>query len=180
MNRQDVAALAFRLVGLWCLSMAFGMLPTVFSVFVAWDSNHPWAFLGMAATGFASLVLLLATAGVLFFLAPRLSTWIFPEAGEPLSVQANATDVQAAAFAVLGLFFLISPLPRLGSQVGVIWFRILHSTTPMGIGGVLSSATSLLGVLLEMTLGAVLFFRARHLAAWWERIHPLGTTDDRA
>jgi hypothetical protein len=113
--------------------------------------------------------ILLVTTGVLLIVKRfRLAEWISREAYEGPPEQ-SSQQLPALAFAILGLYLVVSNLPSLGSLAGqLINFRAMGNFQDF-LPAFRTSLGYYIGTLAEFVVGGYLFINARDVGRWWQR-----------
>jgi hypothetical protein len=152
MNQRQLASVLFAVLGIF---MAFGRLPDL--ILHAAIVMHPdpalvdsTASVSPRAISVFAIIAILVVVAVsvgLIALRDRLARRLFA----PAPVLAATAEFQAVAFSVLGVFFVLNSIPRIG------W--------PGGVG---------LASVVQALLGIGLFLGAHSLAAIWARLRPPG------
>jgi len=167
MNVKDMAALAFVVLGiialLYSVSLLQGLL--MFPFFQDEFEGKAWA-VGLA---WAFPFLLVVASGV-FLIVKRswLAAWISREAYKGPSEE-SSEQIPALAFAILGLYLVVSNLPSLGSLAGqLINLRAMESFQNF-LPTFRTNLGHYLGTLAEFVVGGYLFINARDAGRWWRR-----------
>ena len=153
MNQRQLASVLFAALGVF---MAASRIPDLFIhsallapfVIAHEDAGAPIDQRSFAVVGLLGAFLAVGLGFALVVLRDRLAQRLFPASSGPLA----SREFQAVAFSVLGLFFAVQGLARLG------WAR------PFDWAG----AT-------ELALGVGLFFGARGLARVWSMARSAGS-----
>ncbi len=167
MKFRDLAVVAFVVLGiialLYSVSLLQGLL--MFPFFQDEFEGKPWA-VGLAW----AFPFLLVVAGGVFLLVKRswLAAWISHEGHEGPSEE-SSEQLPALAFAILGLYLVVSNLPSLGSLAGqLIILRAMENFQDF-LPAFRTNLGHYLGTLAEFVVGGYLFINARDVGRWWRR-----------
>lgn len=182
MSRNDIANLAFKITGLYCLIQFLSQLHTVITMVVSVLSflsmgNVPgtpglsqtswWVVAGLSGIP----VLLL---GVLSYqLIARSRKWaslVFPTE-QPESNPTSVLAVHALAFSIVGVFVLADSLPEMARNV--VWIG-LYTAGVAGGGVQWEGWVGMITPAVKLALGLLLLFRAHYLVRWWSRLRYAG------
>ncbi len=167
MNVKGLAVVAFVVLGiialLYSISLLQGLLmfPSFQDEFEgkAWAVGLAWAF---------SFLLVVASGIFLIVKRSRLAAWISYECYEGASEE-SSEQLPALAFAILGLYLVVSTLPSLGSLAGqLINLRAMESFQDF-LPAFRTNLGHYLGTLAEFVVGGYLFINARDVGRWWRR-----------
>lgn len=170
MSRNDIANLAFKITGLYCLIQGIPFVRWALDA-RAWASTV-WDYESWIVT-LAMVVPLGLTMALGFYLlkqSRRLSEKMFPSPA-PDPVPTDAGSVQAMAFSVVGLFAVVSALPNLVGALLGIWLRWGDVQAKLGF---YDEAAFVIPWLLQLALGVTLFVGAQRLAWFWRRLRLTG------
>lgn len=167
MNSKHLAAVAFAVLGLAALLssvpilqglMMFPFYPDV------WDGKT----FAMLLTWLFPLAVLV-TAGVFLIVKRfRLAAWVVFDSNEIDSERAWK-ELPDLAFAVLGLYLVISSLPSLGSLAGQVVNLKAAPSLQESLPTLRASLGFFLGTLAKFVIGGYLFINAREVGGWWRR-----------
>ena len=167
MKVRDLAALAFVVLGiialLYSVSMLQGLLmfPYIQDEFEgkAWVVGLAWFF---------PFLLMVASGVFLIVKRSRLAAWISYEDYDGPSKE-SSEQLPALAFAILGLYLVVSTLPSLGSLAGqLINLRAMESFQDF-LPAFRTNLGQYLGTLAEFVVGGYLFINARDVGRWRRR-----------
>lgn len=180
------ATLALRLGAVYCFVMA---LPGVARVTMA-----PLMLLSLALgesgsigeLGWGVATVLVSIVDPVVFIVAGLLLLVFSQpwgrrlsAGLPDSSvsSASSADFAGIAFAAVGVLVFALAVPGVFNRVVyLISLSSMDATTIPGLAREMSQArTGLVGAVLQLILGAGLFFGARRLAAFWRFLRTAGT-----
>ncbi len=186
MNKRDVAYVAVKIFGLYCLLQAIYKFSVGLAAVLARPSYRTNLMVADALGGLASSLI---PAVVLFALALFLivrADWIAemlipPSYPERVGATLTAFDLKAIAFSVVGLVVLVWAAPEL---VTLIMFEIrkLQMPMPSKFSGDSTDAlrifslSTLASTLTKVVLGLVLFLYGERLARFAKSSPPTPTT----
>lgn len=169
MNIRVLASVTFVMLGCVALYSSILMIHGLLSIPGYADEYEGNLFLIIVA--FAFPMVLLVTGGVaLITQRDRLASWAAGDQGkEEEGEEADPGQLPELAFALLGLYLVISTLPSLGSlAVSLIDFREwedFESAVPV----FRSNLGHYAGTLVQFAVGGYLFLYARSIGRWWRR-----------
>jgi hypothetical protein len=160
-----MASVAFTILGCFALYSAVFMLQGLMSI-----PGYPEEYQGnliLIAVAAAFPLLLLVTGGVaLISQRDRLASWVVPHSGEE---EAETGQLPELAFALLGLYLVMTTLPSLGSlAVSLIDFRGWEDSENFE-HVFRSNLGHYAGTLAQFVGGGCLFLYARSIGSWWRR-----------
>ena len=177
MKKEDLTVILLRLLGIYCLTMAIPMFSSVGIYLYSMTQN-------MDQMNYLSalFVSLLPGVGVLVFgigllrWAPLLAKWITPgESQETLSLNYQSQDIQAMAFAVVGVIVIVMALPNLAHSIMVFLSATKTSSYPFKTSPLSEYWYRFGGQALRILLGLWLFFGAGGLSRFWHRLRTAGS-----
>ncbi|MCD4750278.1 MAG: zf-TFIIB domain-containing protein [Thermoanaerobaculales bacterium] len=125
----------------------------------AWAVGLAWTF---------PLFLMVASGVFLIVKRSRLAAWISHDIYEDPSEE-SSKQLPALAFAILGLYLVVSTIPSLGSLAGqLINLRAMENSQDF-LPAFRTNLGHYLGTLAEFVVGGYLFINARDVARWWRR-----------
>jgi hypothetical protein len=165
MNIRVLASVAFTILGCFALYSAVFVLQGLLSI-----PGYPEEYQGnliLIVVAAAFPLLLLVTGGIaLITQRDRLASWVVPDSGVD---QAEPGELPELAFALLGLYLVISTLPSLGSlAVSLIDFRSWQDAENFE-HVFRSNLGHYAGTLAQFVAGGCLFLYARSIGSWWRR-----------
>lgn len=170
-TRGDIAALAVRLFGIYLLLQALPL--AAYIVTDALQISRAWRRLDSGFALYAIYLMVFAGVGTwLVVKATRVAMWLLPKAtGNPSipAISGSAHDMQAVALSIVGLYLALSAFPDLAA----IFARYANSDREMLPGLIKAGA--------QLIAGLTLFFRAKRVSAYWQRIgmaRPPSADDD--
>jgi hypothetical protein len=167
-KNEDLAVLGVRLLGLYALIYAareFGHL----AVLARGNWGGSWSP-GISALLALPALSLLAIALVLLFRADRIGLAFAPpaEAAPASPAPADSETLQTMLLATVGLVLVVTALPWIFQSVVSLIIAEREDFGPeMSMHW---TRMQVLGRTTQIVLGAVLFSRARPVAAWWHRV----------
>jgi uncharacterized membrane protein len=174
MSKREIAALALRLLGIYCLVTA---LPYISALGVPFGTGLPLqervgAILGVYVP-FGTWIIV----GLLLLVyAHHLGRWLVSgESEQPLSERWTSRQIQAIAFSVAGIYLLAVSLPDLCMfVVQAIAAYIAVSGMPKAqVQAVMQQqGAHVIASLLRTALGLWLFLGAKGWSNLWHRLHP--------
>jgi hypothetical protein len=167
MNIRVMASVAFAILGAVALYSSILMIQGLLSIPAYADEYEGNHFLIIVA--FAFPLLLMVTGGIaLITQRDRLATWVAGDSGEE-GEESEPGQLPELAFALLGLYLVISTLPSLGSlAVSLIDFRGWEDFES-GVPVFRSNLGHYAGTLAQFVAGGCLFLYARTIGSWWRR-----------
>ena len=164
-NIRALASVAFTILGCVALYSAVFMIQGLMSI-----PAYPEEYQGnlvQIVLAFGFPLVLLVTGGIaLITQRDRLARWVAHEAGDE---HADSGELADLAFAVLGLYLVITTLPSLGSlAVSAIDFRGWEEAENYA-HVFRSNLGHYAGTLAQFVVGGCLFLYARPIGAWWRR-----------
>lgn len=179
MNRQDIATLAFRILGIFMLMQHLYLFLGIFGTFA--DVLSLPVDLSNVVHGIFMLVYFAVgpiVALACIFKSRQLARWTFPEEGQEIASELTASAAQELAFAVVGIWLAFGGLASFTRGIANIW---AYSSMYPDTGGPIRTAGGLTqhlaGPVVEIALGAFLFFRYKDVIAFWQRWRRTGSTD---
>ena len=170
MKSKNLAALAFAILGIFTLGSSVSILQGLLTIpFFAQEFEGKIAGLVLA---YLFPFVLMVTAGVYLIVKRyRLAAWVVFDAQDGESEQ-SCTELPDLAFAILGLYLVVSTLPSLGSLAGqLINLRAMESFQDF-MPAFRANVGQYLGTLAKLLIGGYLFLYARDVASWWRRRGP--------
>jgi hypothetical protein len=167
MNIRVLASVAFTILGCVALYSAVLMLQGLLSIPAYMEEYQGNLFVIVVAIAFP-LVLMVTGGFALISQRDRLATSVVGEMDEEVG-EADSAHIAALAFALLGLYLVITTLPSLGSlAVSAIDYRGWEDT--QNYEHVFrSNLGHYAGTLAQFVAGGCLFLYARPIASWWRR-----------
>ena len=175
MKLQDLAFLGCRLLALYWGVMAIHWIGGFAAAWAAWDSSSVTSrtdMLSLASQNTALLSLHILIALALWFGARRFARFMAPDTGAPKeSGGITLVEVQAAAFAAVGLLIVLTSLPE---AVSVLYQ--LHRESELRFQSEMSwdAQFNRLELIIRLVLGVLLFFGARGLSGLLVRLRKAG------
>lgn len=169
MNRQDIANLTFKVVGLYCIIQAVSLLGWIAAMmqFPEAALERPSVLFSLVSPG------LLGGLGAGLWLGSRkLAARVFPQADSP-SPPTRILAIHALVFSVVGLFIIANSLPQVLGVV--IHFTIAWQETLQL--GYLELIRPLTEPLFQLIIGVVLFLGSHRLVRVWSRLRYAGIRD---
>ncbi len=187
MSRQDVANLAFKITGLYCLIKAIPHLGYLLDIQVryfqgqmsttAWP-HGPWLLTLVMLT---SPGLLVALGVLLITQSQRLAQRVFKTADSPSS-SARILAAHALVFSAVGLYIVVDGFPD--AVAGVIGIAVSWKQLLAPAGSWInqpniweSLGRQLLAPILKLILGVGLFLGSHGLVRIWSRLRSAGIRD---
>ncbi len=174
MSKREIAALAVRLLGIYCLVQS---LPYIQGLVWSFSAEVPFSH-GLAVALQALLPAALLMAGGVFLLlrADRVGVFVGGnEPDQPVTQAWSTHQVQSIAFSAVGAYLLAVSLPDLCMLVvQAIYAHIATSGMPQAQVQVLirQQGARVLESLLRTALGLWLFLGAKGWSNLWHRLHP--------
>jgi len=179
MTQRELASVALKLLGVYAVLQAIFYLEAEvgFGFFLNKTVLNQTDFGAPAAAGLLILGFIpCITAGAIGALLIVRTQWfarrLFRDDRElDLSSTLSSEDVQAVAFAVVGVLVLLLAIPRTTEVLSQI-----TSMLQIGWSGVrdmqmlFQTYVTTFGVFAQVTLGVLLFFKAQGLAHFWHRL----------
>lgn len=167
MNIRVLASVAFTILGCVALYSAVFLLQGLLAIPAYQEEYRGNLMLITVAMAFP--LLLVVTGGIaLITQRDRLAAWVVTESDERVD-EAESGQLPELAFALLGLYLVISTLPSLGSlAVSAIDYRGWEDTTQFE-HVFRSNLGHYAGTLAQFVAGGCLFLYARSIGSWWRR-----------
>jgi hypothetical protein len=176
MNKREVAALAVRLLGIYCMLQGLLFVPLVIWHFRTGDMlgpQGPFAWLSYLVP----TVLFPLVGLILLLRADRFARRMVGDTAEPSPTGPwTSRDVLAVALAVVGAYLAAMALPQLAGQIVTVVESISGIATRSGRSPremQILEVTSLLQIALRLALGIYIFVAAPRLSDLWHRVRQL-------
>jgi hypothetical protein len=173
MKKIDITIIALRLIGVYCLIESVIVLERfTFILGGSTKGDDPFIistvlsiFIPAVVLIFIGLLLLLKTGWLAERLTPKPSN-------EQISVQWKSEEIQSILFSVFGIFIFSAAIPRVFWAIGqlITAGQVLYPTTSLVPRIIRDTWLALTGGVIQLVVGAALFFQARTLSAWWHRL----------
>lgn len=159
---KNLTIIGLRLLAIWVFLKALNYLQFL-PVCLSNSYNSQGSIgIGMLIVFF----LFLASAGILFFKAPFLSTKITSNSESMSLERINYEKLASILFAAIGLLIFFVGLETLFNSVGTVYNQ--RVTSPQNPNQLLSDIrTILFGGGVQMIIGLVLFIGGKKVANWW-------------
>lgn len=171
MTTRSFASLAFKLLGTYALVMSVAGLRQFATALYSFPRSQPGLTVGTYKVMLLLPLLPALVFGIILIAKSSVfARWSVSTEGEVEAVVPAVRTMQSLAFSVLGVFFFIFGVVRL---VGVI--AILMTTSPVkpsvfgSVMGFPSHWPQLAEGLVQLAMGAFLFFGAGSLSKSWQR-----------
>jgi hypothetical protein len=167
MNIRVLASVAFTILGCVALYSAVFLFQG-FLALPAYQEEYQGNLM-LITVAMAFPLVLVVTGGIaLITQRDRLAAWIVSESDEE-RVAADSQQIPELAFALLGLYLVITTLPALGSlAVSAIEFRGWEDAEQFDYV-FRSNLGHYAGTLAQFVAGGCLFLYARNIGSWWRR-----------
>jgi hypothetical protein len=162
----QLAALLIKILAIYLFAQCVALIPILVGAVVATlvqGQRFRYQDILISSTYYVGVLL----AGVLLLWnANRIARRVTPPSADAgPQDRINGREAQAIAFSALGIYFLVSALPRLLNDIVVV------ATNPTWRGaGFVEYLQTFISPIVQTVLGLVLFLRARGLALLWHRI----------
>jgi hypothetical protein len=167
MSMRILASVAFTILGCVALYSAVLMLQGLLSIPAYMEEYQGNLLIIVVAIAFP-LVLMVTGGLALILQRDRLATSVVGEADEGVG-EIDSAQIPELAFALLGLYLVITTLPSLGSlAVSAIDYRGWEDTAQFE-HVFRSNLGHYAGTLAQFVAGGCLFLYARSLGSWWRR-----------
>ena len=166
-TRGDVASLALKLLGIYFLVQSASAF--IFLIEITISSLRSWQA-GRTVYYVAATAMQLAVGLILLLRGDRIALRLLPKSPHQIpSSPGSPVELQAAAFAVVGVFFALTSLPELASTIVQLANDAAQSIQPehsaqFVIRQVMKPAA-------QLFLGVWLFLGSKRLTAYWQRTH---------
>jgi hypothetical protein len=114
-------------------------------------------------------LLLVLTGVVLIARRDQLARWIFADVEAKTPTLVEIDDIQDLAFAVLGIYLVVSTLPNLGSVASALINLRGSETFHEYLGVFRDNLMFYLGTITKLIVGAYLFMYAHSIGGWWRK-----------
>ena len=182
MTTRDAARIGIRLLGLYGVVFAIGQLQLVWMLMasVARTADGDGTYTPAMLSAF-SLIFSFAFAAFLLIRADSLARWLVPTTAEQepeQSASITPEDAQAVGFSILGLFFVLTSLPRALQSLSQLSAAMAAFNSGQSLQIVLARLPRVVGQFLQLILGVLLFFQARALARMWHALRRAGIKEE--
>jgi hypothetical protein len=170
MSARSLALIAFPVTGTMALLYSIFQLQSVMMIPCLTHDGSTWY---IYTVRLLTLALLLGLGLLLIFRREQLAAWI--SQGDTVSridqdAAVERPGITALAFALLGLYLMITTFPRLGSLAGqLIRFRETANPETPFLQSFQLTIGEYLGSLARLLVGGYLFIDANRFSAWWHR-----------
>ncbi len=166
MKIQDLGKLAFVLTGIYALIAALPLLQALISMpFFPEEYSGRGAVIVLA--WLLPLLVLVSTGIGLIVRRERLVQWLFQDSDNHESAALRIEEIQDLAFAVLGIFLVISTLPKLGSVASALINLRGMENIQEYLGVFRDNLMFYLGTIAKLIVGSYLFMYAHSVGNWW-------------
>lgn len=170
MTKREIAGLTIKLMGVWLFIKSLTMVPfgigNLITLHRSDVGSYAWTIVYMSLGWAVSIVLPLL---IIVFSDKCAGLLIRDDRKIEWSGAIQKSDVLAMAFAIVGLFLILTGIPNLILQLTQLQIRGHYSQS-----GGLSQAAYLVAPVVQIGLGVWLFAGARGIAMFWERIRGFG------
>ncbi len=167
MNVKDLATVTFVVLGIVALLVSVSILQGLL-VFPFFLEDFEGNTLAIVLAHVFPFILLVTTGVLLIVKRSRLAAWVSHDIYEDSSEE-SSEQLPALAFAILGLYLVVSTLPSMGSLAGqLINLRAMESFQDF-LPAFRTNLGHYLGTLVEFVVGGYLFINARDVGRWWRR-----------
>lgn len=169
MTKREIASLALKLLGIYCLIQALTFLAGVLNLvgLNAAKMDLSWSLLVVA--GVLPILGYLLAGFVLLAFGDRVSEKLMHEdkvAGARVS-KITTREVQTLAFSVVGIYVIATSLPDLASLLWSIAFYYRKGGPELARAGAENVWQSAIQVVVEFAVGAGLFLGSRGVSSLW-------------
>jgi hypothetical protein len=187
MSRQDIANLAFKITGLYCLITAIPYIGHVFGMpgYVLWGASGAtrstlqvcMAILVVAVPA----VLLIGLGLYLMTCSRRMAQRAFPDSDRS-SAPARVLAIHALAFSIIGAWAVVDAFPSVvtGAVTLIVgWQDYFGASSRWGGASQAWSAVGqfLISPAVKLVLGICLFVGSHRLVRFWSRLRTAGIRD---
>jgi len=168
MTTRSFASLAFKLLGTYMLVLSVGI-----AMNLCYSPRKPFgfAFSSYIITLLLPLVLAITFGVVLIVKSNVFAQWAVSTEGEVEEAVPAVKATQSLAFSVLGVAIFVSAIVGLVSVVSILMTtRTVGSRMRQAVFAFQAYWPLLAGVLVELAIGAYLFFGVGSLSKLWHRI----------
>ena len=162
MTNRELATLAVKLLGVYCLILVVGAAPGM-----GYWLGMELETLAPLLLGIASLLLFTFLGVWLIWKSDSFVRLVVPTAEAPTSERGGASELQGVLFSVIGVVLVVHALPRIILTI-FVYSRV--EEWEKGTSGLERAWPQLAAVALEIVLGVALFVGSRGLARMWRRI----------
>ena len=190
MTARELCTVALRVLGVYfivrgavsvnnAIAFLFAVIVALFESTPDIDRSASVSMMILISSAFPFVVLV--AAGLLLLFRAHRITSAWPEGRDGTSspvAGVTSREAQSIAFAVVGVFAIVTAVPGLCSAVGQVWYWT-HSDSGFPehrASWARSSLLTLIGHSAQLLVGVVLFFGARQLARWWHALRAAGKT----
>ena len=169
MTKNFVFSISLKLMGIYSFVQAiillqgFGMFITSYSHFAGEEVNLPAMYIGALLPS----CLLIILCFILIIFSNKISNKLIGS-NEPFASRSDLTskDVQSLAFSIIGVVIFLLALIKIVRFGSSILFAFQKATDPSQ----LLNFPYMIGLILQILIGAALFFGAKPLSLFWHRL----------
>jgi hypothetical protein len=169
MTKNFIFSISLKLMGIYSFVQAiislqgFGMFVTSYSNFAGADANLTAMYIG----ALLPCCFLIILCFILLFFSNKIANKLIGS-NEPIGFSSglNSKDVQSLAFSIIGVVIFLLALIRIVRFGSSILFALQNTTDPSR----LFNLSHIIGLMLQLLIGAILFFGAKPLSLFWHRL----------
>ncbi|MFC1616401.1 hypothetical protein ACFL21_04620 [Patescibacteria group bacterium] len=156
MQKKEIFKLALRIASLYLFIQAIAILPALLTILFS-DPTSKSFFITIA------VIAIYIAAGIGLYLYDEKLISLAVKKDEKIQVSAKTNELTVLAFAIGGLIIISFALASLPIAIGTFYESLGENTLPiMGISRI-TTVGNLLGVILQLILGVLLFFKAKKI-----------------
>ena len=179
MKKQEIGSIAFKIAGVYVLVKGVLRVDGLIAVLIHLFGDSPVQYGGGLLFAVLGPTAFLVALGVLLiYKSNRLAAGVFGVAPEEIMVSGTTRELQAAAFAVLGVGLVVFAVCGMLHQMGtLVYLGEVQSTRSFGATLGRMKVTAWVGIFVktvEIIIGFALFFGARRFANWWHHLRGFG------
>ena len=166
MQTRDLAKLTFVITGIYALIASLPLLQALATMPFFPEETRGHTVVIILAWLLPFLILVFTGIG-LIIRRDRLAQWLFPEIEQPEPTVARNDQVEDLAFAILGIYLVVSTLPNLGSVASTLINLRGSETFHEYLGVFRDNLMFYLGTITKLIVGTYLFMYAHSAGHWW-------------
>jgi len=163
---RDLARLAFVITGIFAIIASLPLLQALATMPLFPEETRGNTVVIILAWLLPFLILIVTGVG-LIVRRDHLAQWLFPDSEHQDPPGARIDQIQDLAFAVLGIYLVVSTLPNLGSVASALINLRGSETFHEYLGVFRGSLVFYLGTITKLIVGAYLFMYAHSIGNWW-------------
>ena len=168
MQVRDLAKLTFVISGIFALIASLPLLQALVTMPFSPEETRGHTVVIVLAWLVPFLILVL-TGVVLIARREQLARWLFSDSEQQEPAGVKTDEIQDLAFAVLGIYLVVSTLPNLGSVASALINLRGLETFHEYLGVFRDNLMFYLGTITKLIVGIYLFMYAHSAGNWWRK-----------